>query len=315
MLGLRNKKKTEYGSFAAKNKKLGKFKIFREKVSLTILAVVFIVGGAIGFYKLFNGERPTSQALDKSQEVDALPGWWLNQYFGASVCDKESCGPKTDPDQDGLNNAQEYYYHTNPLVAFTVGDKMNDGELVGAGFDPSKTGHVTFDEASTPENLLGESLVFGDDIKQMVAESNDISKVVLPEVSDDQLEIVYSTDDATYKTYADKFQSTVNQYFQENDLDNIKNILKSGTDAEVLGVRADAAALAGDLKKVAVPLKFLTFHKYNIVMFQLLSEIIPAPTDLSGQESEVWYDKVQAFLAVQQKLDFEKQFLNKEFPE
>jgi hypothetical protein len=315
MLGLPNKKKIEYGSFAAKDKKAGKFKILREKISLTILAVVFILGGAIGFYKLFNSDRDISKSLDKASELSELPGWWLSQYFGASVCDNDNCDPKKDPDKDGLNNAQEYYYHTNPLVAFTIGDTMNDGALVAAGFDPSKNGRVTFDEASTPENLLGESLVFGDDVKQLVADSNDISKIVLPEVEEDQLEIVYDTSEQAYKAYASEFQTTVDQYFRASELSYIKNILKSGTDAEVVAFKSKAAGLAGDLKNVPVPLKFLTFHKYNILLFQLLSEIIPAPVDLSGQQSEIWYDKVQAFLAVQQKLDFEKQFLNKEFPQ
>jgi hypothetical protein len=315
MLGLRNKKKTEYGSFAAKNKKAGKFKVFREKVSLTILAVVFIVGGAVGFYKLFNGERNSSQSLVKTTEMSELPGWWLNQYFSASVCAEEVCSTHSDPDRDGLDNYQEYYYHTNPRVAFTAGDSLNDGALVAAGFDPSKPGRMTFDEVSTPENLLGESLVFGDDVKQIVSDSNDISKVVLPEIQNDELEIVYGTDAATYKEYAAKFKSAVDQYFKQSDLANIKNILKNGTDADVRNIQANSSALAVDLRMIPVPLKFLTFHKYNIVLFQLLAKIIPAPTDISGPGSDEWYDNVQAFFATQQKLDFEKQFLNKEFPE
>jgi len=45
--------------------------------------------------------------------------------------------PSTDPDNDGLTNAEEITAGTNPNVADTDGDGVNDGEEVTAGTDPT----------------------------------------------------------------------------------------------------------------------------------------------------------------------------------
>ncbi|HTL39443.1 MAG TPA: hypothetical protein VL306_01385 [Methylomirabilota bacterium] len=305
-----NKQKEKLGKFFTSRNSFLKIK---KNLTLSILGLVLIAGtGGL----LFKYLHPQTKKIADTKLVDtSTPAWWQKQYFGSSVCEKDNCAATADPDSDKLTNAQEYYYHTNPLSAYTVGDTLSDGELVAAGFDPSKPGHVTFDQVSTPENLLGESLVFSDDIKKIVADSNDISQVNLPLAQDDELQIIYTEDSDTYKTYASKLHSTINRYFSDQDSANIGEILKSGTDAQVYDIKTKSESLASDLKQISVPAKFLMFHKYNIAMFQLLSEIIPAPLNLNDSVSDEWYDKVQEFLAVQQKLDFEKQFLSKEFPE
>jgi hypothetical protein len=270
-----------------------------------LFAVILVFGLGSIIYKQIH--KP-SKASDTAQvDLSQIPGWWYQQYFGSSVCDKDACKPDADPDKDGLTNAQEYYYHTEPLNAFTAKDTLNDGKLVAAGFDPSQPGRKTFDEVSTPENLLGESLVFSQDIKQMVAESNDINKVSLPLVQDDELQIIQDQNADTYKTYITKLESTINKYFRQSDLAGIKTTLNSGNDAEVSDIKIKSSLLATELKSIPVPQSFLMFHKYNIALFQLLSEILPVPQDTSGVAGNVWYDKVQAFLAIQQKLDFEQQ--------
>src|SRR5690606_16742899 len=105
------------------------------------------------------------------------PGWWYKEHFGSSVCEIDMCAPEADPDNDGLNNTQEFYYHSNPFKTHTVEDpEWNDGELVARGFDPSRAGRVTFDEVLSEDNLTLESLVYDNDLQQMVSEANDISK-------------------------------------------------------------------------------------------------------------------------------------------
>lgn len=306
MFMLKSKQKNQYGTFIiakTENKKTVRILI------TALLAVIFVLGiGGILFNK---SKKPKQQAITETISLDSIPGWWYQQYFGSSVCDKDNCKPEADPDKDKLSNVQEYYYHTNPQNAFTVKDILDDGELVEAGFDPSRTGHVTFDQAATPENLLGESLVFSQDIRQMVADDLDISKVNLPQVKDDELRISYAEDEASYKAYASELKMTITKYFREQDISDIKYILKSGSDGELSDIGIKSGALATELKTIKVPLKLLTFHKYNVVLFQLLSEVIPVPSNLSGSDSDAWFEKVQAFLAVQQKLGFEMQALSK----
>jgi len=43
-----------------------------------------------------------------------------------------------DPDHDGLTNAQERQYHTDPLNPDSDGDGFKDGDEVKAGYDPTK---------------------------------------------------------------------------------------------------------------------------------------------------------------------------------
>lgn len=48
-----------------------------------------------------------------------------------------------DSDHDGLSDADEVRYHTNPLKADTDGDGFSDGTEVAKGFDPNGPGKLT----------------------------------------------------------------------------------------------------------------------------------------------------------------------------
>ncbi len=274
---------------------------------MILIVMIFVFGGALAVYKKVN--KPKVSSVETT--VSEIPGWWLQKYFGTSACEKDDCRSEADPDQDKLTNVQEHFYHTDPFNKHTVGDDLTDGELVAAGFDPSRSGKMTFEEVVEPENLLKESLVFGEDIQEIIGEDLDINQIDLPLVKDDELRITYTETEATYKTYAAKLKSTITKYFREQDVGSIAEVLKSGSDAEAADIALSSARLAEELKTIEIPFKLLMFHKYNIVMFQLLSEIVPIPQDFSGPNSDIWFEKVQAFLAVQQKLGFEQQSLSR----
>lgn len=55
---------------------------------------------------------------------NGLPDWWEQKYFGQ----RTGTNPAADPDGDGLTNLQEYQRGTNPLLADTDGDGINDGD-------------------------------------------------------------------------------------------------------------------------------------------------------------------------------------------
>ena len=300
----KHKHKNQYGSFAVRK---SQYKKYLQFFVTALIVVIFIFAGKIIWS---DKHKPTkiadTQVVDKVP--DQIPGWWYQQYFGKDICDQPACDQKADPDHDGLTNYQEFYYHTNPLNAYTVQDKLNDGELVAAGFDPSKPGHMTFDQVSTPENLLGESLLFDSDIKKMVADANDINQVVLPLVADDNLHII---DDSpqNFKTYATALQTAVDKYFPAQSSANIAATLKSGSDDQVVDIKLKSDLLVSDLKNIPVPKTYLMFTKYNIAMFQLLGKVVPIPSDLSGTAGDTWYENAREFFAVQQKLQTEQQRL------
>lgn len=297
-------KKNSYGTFVVS----GKRSLVR-RFMWAFFAVIFVLGIGLILFSKFNGKPVTKALVEESTtkaDVSKIPGWWNQQYFGSSVCEKNACLPDADPDDDGLTNLQEFYYHTNPIMQYTVQDKLNDGELVAAGFDPSKPGHMTFEQVSTPENLLGESLAFDSDVRKIVADLNDLNKVSLPLVKDSQLQIVDSRDSNAYSTYPSRFKSAIDKYFSQSDLDNIKGNLKDASDGDLDDIKLKSEGLAMELKTIPVPIQFMAFHKYSIALFELLPEVIAPPVSLSSAESDVWFDRAQAFFAIQQKLDAEQ---------
>ncbi len=308
MLGFRAKK--------SKNNSAGVFtpgqngyQKYTKLFALTLLVGVFVFGSI----KLAVTKFKSNPKVAAETSAPEIPAWWNAEYFSGSICDQENCKPEADPDQDGLTNSQEFYYHTHPLTPYTVGDELNDGQLVAAGFDPSKPGRVTFEEAASDDSVLLESLVFDQDVKELVAESNDISKVALPVVKDSELKLNYDGSNQIYQAYLVQMQSTVSKYFSPQDLVSIRETIKTGSGPGLIQIISKSEMLASDLKTLTVPVKFLSFHKYTIALYQLLPEVLDAPaSDTTDPEGDIWYDKAQAFLAVQQKLDFEKQLLIKE---
>lgn len=287
----------------------------KQRLILSLLVVVLISGTALGIKnKFFSKDIQQSSTIESSISSE-IPGWWYKDYFGSSVCELAMCAPEADPDNDKLTNAQEYYYHTDPFKTHTVEDKeWNDGELVARGFDPSRPGRLTFDEIIEEDNVILESLVYDNDLKQLVADANDISKVAIPEVSDDKLNITYNITNEVYQAYLKEFSATVNRYFTKEDAAQIKIMLET-PESDIGNLPVRSTMLAQDLQKIKVPAQFLTFHKYSIAFYQLLAQVLLVPNGGSLKESDAWYDNVQAFLAVQQRLDFEKEVLTKQFGE
>ena len=291
--------------------KIAKVRSKLRPLIMVILVMVFVLGSGLLIYDKF---FKTSKISGTQTTTDpGIPGWWYEKYFGQSICDFDECRPEADPDADKLNNSQEYYYKTDPLNFRTAGDELNDGELVAAGIDPSQPGRMSFEESASDENIIGESLVFDSDIKKLVAESSDISKVNLPLVADDELTILYDIQsEDVYMEYFEELRTKTNRYFSQTEIAEITAILQDGYGSDVSMIQIKAKKLSVELKTVAVPELMVNFHKYNIAFYQLLADVIGTP---SPNNINQWYDKAQAFLAVQQKMSLEKQLLSKQFGE
>ena len=307
MFRFRNTDKNTVSEHKPNPKKTGRILV------AALLAVIFILG--LGAF-LFNlGKKPVKQSESVASVPSEIPGWWMQKYFGSSVCEKDTCKPESDPEKDGLTNAQEFYYHTDPLNAFTVQDQLNDGQLVAAGFDPSRAGHMTFEQATAPDNILGESLLLDQDIKNLVAESKDISRVPLPLLTDDQLKISYAETSDGYEVYVTNMQKIIDKYFSAADLNNIGAILQSGNGPQAEQIITKSNLLSAEIKAITVPQKMLNYHKYIIAFFQLLPDVLSikiSAMDLSSPQSDLWFEKAQALFAVSQKLNYEQQIMSQQ---
>jgi hypothetical protein len=298
-------KSRQYGSFEHKRKN------FFQRKYLVIVMLVFI--SSIGLYYGLK-QRAAKQALlnEIGTADEQTPAWWLQKYFGASTCTSDSCKPEADPDKDKLTNAQEFYYHSHPLNPHTIGDTLNDGQLVAQGFDPSRPGKMTFDEVVSDDNLLYESIVYEEDIKKMVNESQDISKIKLQLPLDADLKVIAEDNPESFKKYFNDMESNVAKYFPKANMENLKTVIKSGDADQVENIKSSTKDLVEELKNMPVPARLVTFHKYNIAFYILLGDVLPGPQMDNQASIDHWYDTAQSFLAVQQRLDLEKQVLMKE---
>ena len=81
-------------------------------------------------------ESPQAQTVNYN---DQTASEWQKKYFGNGICQKESfCGGNADPDNDGINNNEEFRYNTNPLNPDTDGDGYIDGDEIRNRFNPLK---------------------------------------------------------------------------------------------------------------------------------------------------------------------------------
>ncbi|MDI1248188.1 MAG: alpha/beta hydrolase [Lacunisphaera sp.] len=93
--------------------------------------------GVSNINEFLAGTNPTvnNNATSDDQDGDSLPDVWELQNFG-----NLGVLPGADPDNDGMNNLQEYQNTTRPNLADTDSDGLNDGQEDALGTDPLDPG-------------------------------------------------------------------------------------------------------------------------------------------------------------------------------
>ena len=292
-----------------KNKK-NKYRPF-----LVLLTLLLLLGGVFVLYRYKHG---TKQAVVASVETNSsIPGWWYQQYFGTSVCAQDICQPDQDPDQDKLSNAQEFFYHTNPKMAFTVKDSLNDGQLVALGFDPSRVGHMTFDQVTSDDMIIGDSLVFNSDIKQLINESVDLTKISVPAINNAELNLSQDASQEAAATYLASVKQTFNKYLSTTGA-RIENAIKYGDEETLTSITNSLMKAVVELKATSVPPNFVQLHKYSIGFLQLLPTIFNAPPqdvllDDHNPVGNQWYENAQATFSLYQKMTLETSRLQTQY--
>jgi predicted outer membrane repeat protein len=88
-----------------------------------------------GEQRIFNSTVDMGADEFVDSDTDQLPDSWEFDYFGDLSLDETD-----DPDDDGLTNAQEIQYGTDPIDPDSDDDGVNDGREVAKGSDPKNPG-------------------------------------------------------------------------------------------------------------------------------------------------------------------------------
>jgi hypothetical protein len=282
----------------------------RIKSSVLLFVSLVVLGSVTGLIiKLTsNGQPQTASQEFEGQSIDAIPGWWYQEHFGLSVCEQDKCQLAADPDGDKLTNAQEYFYNSDPNNVDTNANGNTDGEDVAFGYVPNKPGKTTFEQAGSDDNIVGESLLFNNEVKDVIVGMTDLGKTVLPEVKESELTVIKENSQELFIDYmlaldqvSKKFYTSPDQYagLSEQITQNNKAVAEE--------LKLTALQVASEYKKVPVPSDALQLHKYQIALWELIPAVVDQPESttpnlLYDSSINKWFDSAQAMIALNQKI-------------
>jgi hypothetical protein len=281
--------------------------------SLIFGAIMVIGGGWLGVDAIINNFKPEAATVaNGANYADEIPGWWYSEYFGASVCEKPECEKDADPDGDKLTNFQEYYYSVSPIQADTNNNGLTDGEDVAFGYAPNKPGKVSFDDALSDDSIVGESLLFNDEIKDVVTGMSDLSKVPLPEVNELELNIIPGGNVDDFTAYMSKVDEITKKFYPDGSMEGLSDAVKQQNPVVIQNLKLAAAVLVDELKKIPVPADAVQLHQYQIAIWKIIPVVVEIPSmGAPGIETlfdagvNKWYDSVQTMIALNQKVQIE----------
>ncbi len=232
--------------------------------------------------------------------------------------------PDNDPDHDGLTNAQEAYWNTDPYNPDTDGDGFKDGEEVASGHDPTIPGpndllpqyqqNVTTRVGNLvlsglfEGSLKQDSPNFDTSVNQIIDEILAQSQINLGTVDPNHFTVVSDTPD-NERTYGKKVYPLLLD-ISKNDPKSLQSLLeayKSVGDPThvdhpllVNFFSSQASALQNQidqLSQVSVPQRWLAPHD-RLVTF--LKQIKKAYASLQNVQK----DPFQSFVALSKLIDF-----------
>jgi hypothetical protein len=279
----------------------------KPKITITIV-IIFITALSLTVF-LYKSNKAVVSGIETPSVQKEIPGWWYDDHFGSSVCEKDICKNDSDPDKDGLTNQQEFYYHSNPVKADTNGNGLDDGEDVSQNFDPSRPGKITFEQVASDDNIVGESLAFGDDIKKIVSDLTKPKEFDLTSISESTFNISQNNTKENLVSYLKNTNNIYGKYIP-GGIDSLDSLLAEHDQDTIDSLKLKSAQVYSELLKIEVPLEAVNLHKYELGFIKLIPRIVEVPSeedinDLSNTKANAWYDDVKMFTSIKQKSDLE----------
>jgi plastocyanin len=105
--------------------------IWHSKSTYIVIGLIVLVAlGAMAYFLLWPTDGNKTN-LQVNENASRLPRVFLQNYFSVDTCENESsCGDKADPDNDGLENYDEFVEQTEPMKADSDNDGLADGDEV-----------------------------------------------------------------------------------------------------------------------------------------------------------------------------------------
>lgn len=125
-------------------------------VGSIIAVIILIIVGVFAAMRIFSNQQAATITPEPS--VSAVPTADASQVPAIATASPVVGADSEDPDNDGLNNAEERLYGTDPNNADTDKDGFPDGEEVKNGYNPLGAGKLDSDNdglADPDERKLG----------------------------------------------------------------------------------------------------------------------------------------------------------------
>lgn len=281
------------------------------KFAVWVFAALVLVGGTVtaGYNWFKSGQVKSASVEETVPTYGEIPGWWYQDHFGSSVCEAEECRPEADPDKDKLSNYQEFVYGTSPTNRDSNQNGLSDGEDVAFGYAPNKPGKVKFEEALSDDNIVGESLAYNEEIKDLIVDMTDMSNLILPQVDNAELNILPDSSFETFVQYMTDLDAVAAKYnTSPGQFENLGEQIKQQNPLAIASTKSLAQAMVNEYKSLAVPPDALELHKMQIALWGLIPYVIEMPESanaldaLYSEEINKWYDSTQAMIAINQKI-------------
>ncbi len=113
-----------------------------------------------GITDILEQNATRTDPYNHDSDNDLLPDGWETQYNLNPNSSTGIDGQTGDPDNDGVDNFREWQHLTNPRLADSDGDTINDATEIGQGSDPNSGGDNG--QAPPPEETLTLKIIVGD---------------------------------------------------------------------------------------------------------------------------------------------------------
>ncbi len=249
----------------------------------------------VAIFVLFSGVILGGYLVLKSKSGSASISQQISYLLNSGQADETKTD---DADNDGLKDWEEKIYGTDPQKADTDGDGYLDGEEVASGYDPAKkapgdelAGKTSQTPRPLPKNLtkalsarIGQALIDGkikslnENGRPLTAEEislePDLDQTLLEmavqredfniqQISDFEIKISTDSGKPAVLNYLSQAASSIGKISsgEESEIEIFTRAMETNDFSKVKNLQKNYESAYEQLKNVAVPLDFVSFHK------------------------------------------------------